>query len=158
MFLHVCLCERRVYSNRAACYAKLMDWERGLADCEAAIKQDPTFVKPYIRKGKIHHFMKQYHKALEAFEKGLSLDPDSTELKEERMRTMMAINTGEADPERAKEAMKDPEIQNILRDPTINKVLQDLQQNPAAGQAAMRDKDIRSKIEKLIAAGVLATK
>ena len=74
------------------------------------------------------------------------------------MRTMMAINTGEADPERAKEAMKDPEIQAILRDPTINKVLQDLQQNPQSGQAAMRDKDIRAKIEKLIAAGVLATK
>ena len=61
----------------------------------------------------------------------------------------MAINTGEADPERAKEAMKDPEIQQILRDPTINKVLQDLQQNPAAGQAAMRDKDIKAKIEKV---------
>ena len=85
-------------------------------------------------------------------------DPDSSELKEERMRTMMAINTGEADPERAKMAMQDPEIQAILRDPTINKVLQDLQQNPASGQAAMRDKDIRAKIEKLIAAGVLATK
>ena len=100
----------------------------------------------------------QYHKALEAFEKGLSLEPDSSELKEERMRTMAAINTGEADPERAKQAMQDPEIQAILRDPTINKVLQDLQQNPQAGQAALKDKDIRAKIEKLIAAGVLATK
>ena len=135
-----------------------MDWERGLADCEACLKRDSSFVKAYIRKGKIHHFLKQYHKALEAFEKGLALEPDSTELKEERMRTMMAINTGEADPARAQEAMKDPEIQAILRDPTINKVLQDLQQNPSAGQAAMRDKDIRSKIEKLIAAGVLSTK
>ena len=108
--------------------------------------------------GKIHHFLKQYHKALEAYEKGLSFDPDSSELKEERQRTLMAINTGEADPQRAQEAMKDPEIQAILRDPTINKVLQDPQQNPQAGQAAMRDKDISSKIEKLIAAGVLSTK
>ena len=49
----------KVYSNRAACYAKLMDWERGLADCETCLKQDPTFVKAYIRKGKIHHFLKQ---------------------------------------------------------------------------------------------------
>ena len=59
MSLHVCLCERRVYSNRAACYAKLMDWERGLADCDACLKQDPTFVKAYIRQGKIYHFLKQ---------------------------------------------------------------------------------------------------
>jgi hypothetical protein len=35
----------------------------------------------------------------------------------------MAVNSGEADPERAKEAMKDPEIQAILRDPTINKLV-----------------------------------
>ena len=86
---------------------------------------------------------------MEAYEKGLALDPDSSELREEKQRTLMAINTGEADPERAKEAMKDPEIQQILRDPTINKVLGDLQQNPAAGQAAMKDKDIRAKIEKV---------
>jgi hypothetical protein len=73
-------------------------------------------------------------------------------------------------------------LQNILNDPTMQKVLKDLQENPAAGQAyvtpssahssvrliahssilsvvlrrAMRDKDIRANIEKLIAAGVLS--
>jgi hypothetical protein len=31
------------------------------------------------------------------------------------------------DPARAQEAMKDPEIQAILQDPTINNVLQNLQ-------------------------------
>ena len=48
----------------------------------------------------------------------------------------------------------------LLLSPAVlcTKVLQDLQQNPQSGQAAMRDKDIRAKIEKLIAAGVLATK
>jgi len=54
--------------------------------------------------------------------------------------------------------MKDPEIQQILRDPTISKVLADLQDNPASGQAALKDADIRGKIEKLIAAGVLSVK
>ena len=98
-----------------------MDWQRGLDDCEACLARDKTFVKAYIRKGKIHHFLKQYHKALEAYERGLQLDPDSSELREEKQRTLMAVNTGEADPERAKEAMKDPEIQAILRDPTISK-------------------------------------
>ena len=148
----------KVYSNRAACYTKLMDWQRGLDDCAACLKQDPSFVKAYIRKGKIHHFLKQYHKALEAFDTGLQLEPGSSELREERLRTLQAVNSGEADPERAKEALKDPEIQQILRDPTIAQVLQDLQNSPAAGQAAMKDKDVRAKIEKLIAAGVLGVK
>jgi tetratricopeptide (TPR) repeat protein len=52
--------------------------------------------------------------------------------------TMIAIQNSEADPERAKEAMKDPEIQAILRDPTISKVLQDMQNNPQSGQASVQ--------------------
>ena len=54
--------------------------------------------------------------------------------------------------------MADPEIQNILQDPSVRQVLQDLQENPAHGQRAMQDPVIRAKIEKLIAAGVLQVK
>jgi stress-induced-phosphoprotein 1 len=55
--------------------------------------------------------------------------------------------------------MADPEIQAILSDPTIRQVLTDFQENPKfAQQAVQNDKDIRSKIEKLIAAGVLQVK
>jgi len=63
---------------------------------------------------------------------------------------------GEADPERVKEAMKDPEIRDILRDPMIAKVLQDMKEDPRAAQRALADENIRGKLEKLIAAGVLA--
>jgi len=52
----------------------------------------------------------------------------------------------------------DPEIQAIVRDPTISKVLQDMQNSPQTAQAAMRDPHIRKQIEKLIAAGVLGVK
>jgi len=149
-----------LYSNRAACFSKLMDWQRGLEDCETALKMDPKFVKVYIRKGKIQHFLKQYHKALETYNKGLELDPSSDELLEGKHATLDAIRqhnaSGQADPERLKEAMKDPEIQSILRDPTISKVLQDLKEDPRSASAALADKDIRSKIDKLVAAGILA--
>jgi len=148
-----------VYSNRAACYSKLMDWQRGLDDCEMCLKLDPKFVKAYIRKGKIQHFLKQYHKALDTYNKGLELDPKNGELLEGKSTTLMAIRTtsgDKPDQQRLQEAMKDPEIRQILNDPTIQKVLGDLKDNPSSGQAALRDKDIRNKIEKLIAAGVLA--
>lgn len=149
----------RVYSNRAACYTKLMDWSHGLEDCDKCLAIDPKFVKAYIRKGKIQHFLKQYHKALETFQRGLDLDPTATELIEGKRMTMAAINaenaSGSVDPARAQEAMKDPEIQAILHDPMINKVLKDMQSDPASGQRAMADAGIRSKIEKLIAAGIL---
>ena len=155
---------------------------------------DPKFVKAYIRKGNIQKFLKQYHKALSTFDQALEVEPGNQEVLEAKRATLIAIQNSEGDPERAKEAMKDPEIQAILRDPTISKVLQDMQTSPQAGQAsvdtnrtyrwtpyqarrtinpnthhlffsvsspllsAMRDPDIRKKIEKLIAAGVLSVK
>ena len=35
--------------------------------------------------------MKKYHKALEAYDKGLQLDPHNAELQQGKMRTMMSI-------------------------------------------------------------------
>jgi len=149
----------KVYSNRAACYSKLMSWGQGLDDCNKCIEMDATFVKAYIRKGKIQHFLKNYMKALQTFDEGLKLDPTCTDLIQARSNTMQKINqenqSGEVDPERAKEAMKDPEIQAILRDPMINQVLQNMQENPASAQKALQDTNIRGKIEKLVAAGIL---
>jgi len=138
-----------------------MSWGQGMEDCDKCIAIEPTFVKAYIRKGKIQHFLKNYMKALETFDKGLKLDPTCTDLIQARSATMGKINqenaSGEVDPERAKEAMKDPEIQAILRDPMVNQVLQSMQENPQSqsAQAGLKDPTIRSKIEKLVAAGIL---
>ena len=59
------------------------------------------------------------------------------------------------DQERMEHAMADPEIQMIMRDPSVMQVLRDMQENPTAGQAALKDPVIMAKIQKLIAAGVL---
>ena len=84
-------------------------------DCDKCLELDPKFVKAYIRKAKIQHFLKQYHKALETYEKGLAVDSTASELVQGKQQTMQAINqennSGEVDPARAREAMKDPEIQ-----------------------------------------------
>ena len=106
--------------------------------------------------------MKEYHKALEAFDKGLAIDANSKECIEGKQKTMMLIqSTSHAgsgnDEERLRHAMADPEIQAIMRDPIIQQVLRDMQENPAAGQAALRDASVMAKIQKLIAAGVLKT-
>jgi stress-induced-phosphoprotein 1 len=151
-----------VYSNRAACFAKLMSWNQALEDCETCLGMEPTFVKAYIRKGKVQHFLKQYHKALVTFDQGLALDPNCTDLIQAKQLTVRVINqsnsTGAADPERQREAMKDPEIQAILRDPVINNVLQTMQTEPAKAQDMLKDPTIMGKIEKLVAAGILQVK
>lgn len=65
--------------------------------------------------------------------------------------------TGEIDPERQRRAMEDPEIQAILRDPTMARILQDMQENPRTAAAALKDPSIRAKIEKLVQAGIIRT-
>ena len=101
-----------------------MEPNQGLKDADKAVELDPTFVKGWLRKGTCHQMMKEYHKALEAFDTGLKLDPSSKELMEGKMKTVNLIQStshasGENDEERVRHAMADPEIQAIMRDPTI---------------------------------------
>jgi len=149
----------KIMSNRALCYTKLMDWQRALDECESILKIDSKFVKAYLRKGKIQHLLKQYHKAIDTYNVGLQLEPTNADLLEAKRETMAAVamenSSEQVDPQRQREAMKDPEIQGILKDPTISKVLQDMQRDPSSVRGAMNDPAIRSRIEKLIASGLL---
>jgi stress-induced-phosphoprotein 1 len=42
-----------------------------LKDAEKALEIDPLFVRAWARKGTCHQMMKEYHKAIDAFDKGL---------------------------------------------------------------------------------------
>jgi stress-induced-phosphoprotein 1 len=37
--------------------------------------------------------MKEYHKALQAYDQGLKIDPENKDCKEGKMKTMMAVNS-----------------------------------------------------------------
>ena len=65
---------------------------------------------------------------------------------------------GNVDPQRRAQAMQDPEIQSILQDPQMMSILQNMQNDPAGAQRAMQDPTIRTKINKLVQAGVLQVK
>mmetsp|Transcript_5906 Transcript_5906/g.14172 ORF Transcript_5906/g.14172 Transcript_5906/m.14172 type:complete len:179 (-) Transcript_5906:72-608(-) len=133
------------------------------AACEKALDLDPKYVKAIARKGDIEFLRKEYHKALETYQKGLTIEPDNKACKDGLQKTMRMVNSstgsGEVDKERAAHGMADPEIQAILRDPVVNQVIQDLSGgDQAAGQRAMADPVMSAKIQKLIAAGVLQTR
>ncbi|TVU15056.1 hypothetical protein EJB05_38558 [Eragrostis curvula] len=152
----------KVYSNRAACYTKLGAMPEGLKDAEKCIELDPTFSKGYTRKGAIQFFMKEYDKALETYQAGLKHDPKNPELLDGVRRCVEQINKasrGELSQEELKErqarAMQDPEIQNILKDPIMQQVLTDLQENPKAAQAHLKNPGVMAKIQKLVSAGIV---
>lgn len=149
------------YSNRAAAYTKLGEFPMAMKDCDACLDIDGKYIKAWSRKGAIHFFMKEYHKCLDVYQKGLEIDPTSKEMRDGLLKTQQAIaarqNEGGADEATAKQAMQDPEIQAILSDPLINNMLQQMETDPKYAAKAMADPVIAAKINKLIAAGVLRT-
>lgn len=113
-----------ILSNRCATYIKLTEFAYALKDAEKCLEINPEFVKAYARKGTCHHMMKEYHKAMKAFEDGLKIEPQNKDCLEGRQKTMTTIQMtagagGANDEERLRHAMADPEIQQIMQDPMI---------------------------------------
>jgi stress-induced-phosphoprotein 1 len=64
------------YSNRAACYTKLMALPEAERDCDEAIKLDEFFVKAYIRKAAVQFSKKEFTKCTETCNLGISKDKE----------------------------------------------------------------------------------
>ncbi|XP_050422554.1 stress-induced-phosphoprotein 1 [Adelges cooleyi] len=146
--------EPKYYSNRAACYTKLAAFDLGLKDCEKCVELDPKFVKGWIRKGKILQGMKQSSRALTAYQKALEIDSSNAEALEGYRSCSIAANS---DPEEMrKRAMADPEVQDIIRDPAMRLILEQMQNDPKALSDHLKNPEIASKIQKLIESGLIA--
>merc|ERR1712048_955496 len=152
-----------IRNNLAASLCKIMDFNGAKREIDVALELDPKYVKAWARKGDIEVVMKENHKAMESYRKGLEIEPENASCREGLRKVTMMVNVGASQmsdserKERAEHALADPEIQMILQDPIIRQVLQDFNDNPNAAQQAMRDMTVRSKIEKLIASGILQT-
>lgn len=55
-----------------------------------------------------------------------------------------------------KRAMADPEVQQILRDPAMRCILEQMQQDPHALQDHLKNPTIAAKIQKLLESGLIA--
>jgi len=125
------------------------------------VKFKPDFIKAFIRKGYAQYLSKEYQKCLVTYQEGLKVDPSNAELKQGLEDTLNAINqrsSNAPDQDSIRKAMSDPEIRNILQDPMMQKILQDMQTDPKSSQHYLSQPEIRQKLEKLIASGVLGYK
>lgn len=123
----------KLYSNRAACYTKLAAFDLGLKDCETCTTLDDKFIKGWVRKGKILQLgMQQQSKAVQAYQKALEIDPTNAEALEGYRACTMAVHSNPK--EVWKKAMDDPEVQQILKDPAMRMVLEQMQNDPKAVQ------------------------
>lgn len=148
--------DHTLYSNRALCFMKLMEWPSAKADCDKALQIQPDFVRALERRGNCYQMLKEVTKAMADFRKGLELDPQNQVCREGLARVEQSMFSGKRDEQQVANAMKDPEIQQILQDPVINNVLKNLQENPQAAQGALKDPVVAERIQKLAAAGILS--
>ena len=65
------------YSNRAAAYMAMEQYDKALADADDCIRLQPNWAKGYSRRGAALFRMEKLGPARDAFEKGLELDKDN---------------------------------------------------------------------------------
>ncbi|KAL7676376.1 hypothetical protein ACOME3_002630 [Neoechinorhynchus agilis] len=152
--------DARYYSNRAACYAKLMEFEMSLKDCDKCIELDPKFIKAYLRKGSALIALRQYARAQSAYEGALELDPSCQEARDGVWQSTMKSRSDGGDvrgneEDIAKRVMEDPEVAQIVSDPAMQLILSQMQDDPTALREHLKNPEIRKKIQKLIQAGVI---
>ncbi|KAJ3509692.1 hypothetical protein NM208_g15637 [Fusarium decemcellulare] len=154
----------RGYSNRAAAFVKLFEFPSALDDCDAAIKRDPTFIRAYIRKAQAYFGMRKYSECVDACTEAQQVDQEhhkganAREIEQQQQKAFSAMYSArdnETEEQTRERLMKDPDIMGIMQDPVMQSILQQAQSDPAALQEHMRNPGVRSKIQKLIAAGVI---
>lgn len=151
----------RGYSNRAAALQKLMSLPEAVRDCDEAIKRDPAFMRAYIRKAQLYLAMKDYSKCLDATGEATEADKEHKHTREiedisrKCMQQMYSARDGETEEETMARIQRDPEIVSIISDPIMQSILQQAKQNPQALNEHMKNPVVRSKIQKLMAAGII---
>ncbi|KAG9395269.1 TPR repeat [Carpediemonas membranifera] len=151
------------YSNRAACYLKLMEYRLAEQDCEKALEIDPNAVKALLRMGRAQFLTKRYHKSLDTFQKAAALDGTNQEVQQglnDTAQQIMRLQTGQMPADEVamvrEASLQDQEVKDIVEDPAMAQILQSMA-NPQAMQEHMKNPLIAAKISRLIAAGMVQT-
>ncbi|XP_073695553.1 stress-induced-phosphoprotein 1 [Garra rufa] len=157
-FFNKSLTEHRTPDVLKKCQqTKLLEFQLALKDCEECIKLDPSFIKGYTRKGAALEAMKDFSKAMDVYQKALELDSNSKEATEGLQRCMVSQATRNDSPEDVKRrAMSDPEVQQIMSDPAMRIILEQMQKDPQALSDHLKNPVIAQKIQKLIDIGLIA--
>ncbi|RVD87017.1 uncharacterized protein DFL_005266 [Arthrobotrys flagrans] len=153
--------DARGYTNRAAALQKLMSFPSSIDDCRKAIELDPGFMRAHIRLAQGYFGLKEYNKVLDALaaateaDKELKHTREIEELSQKTMGIMYTTHENETEEQARERIQRDPEIVSIISDPIMQTILNQAKNDPMALQEHMRNPTVRTKIQKLIAAGVI---
>lgn len=106
----------RGYSNRAACFIKLLSFPSAVQDCDEAIKRDPKFIRAYLRKAQAYFAMREYSKCLDVCEEAMQHDEggkNSREIEQQQQKALQAqfsAREGETEQQTMERIQRDPEV------------------------------------------------
>jgi len=106
----------RGYSNRAACFIKLLEFPSAVADCDEAIKRDPDFIRAYLRKAQAYFTMREYNKCVNVCAEAMEHDKDGKNAREIQQQEAKALQAqysareGETEQQTMERIQRDPEV------------------------------------------------
>ncbi|WFD24032.1 Hsp90 cochaperone [Malassezia equina] len=141
-----------LYSNRSASHAGLKNWSAALEDAEATIRLNSSFAKGYGRKGSALHGARRYDEAIAAYHAGLEAVPGDAALQKglADVQRAKADSAGAQDPSATmgnlfrdpqlfEKLERNPNTENLLKDPAFVQQLKDLQSGKANPMMALQD-------------------
>lgn len=106
----------RGYSNRAACFIKLLAFPSAVTDCDEAIKRDTKFIRAYLRKAQALFAMREYNKCLDVCTEAAEHDEgrkNAREIEQQQQKALQAqysARDGETEAQTMERIQKDPEV------------------------------------------------
>lgn len=156
------------YSNRSGAYASLKQYANALADAEKCIELSPSFVKGYSRQGAALFGLGRLADAKTAYQRGLSVDPTNSALKEglNEVDAAVAARARSQDmfpggnplakifgPNMMTTLASNPQTSGFMRDPEFVDKMKQLQANPSL-ISSMRDPRIQTALQVLLMTGL----
>ncbi|KAF2469188.1 TPR-like protein [Lindgomyces ingoldianus] len=106
----------RGYSNRAACFIKLLSFPSAVQDCDEAIKRDSKFIRAYLRKAQAYFAMREYSKCIDVCAEAAENDEggkNSREIQQQEQKAMQAqfsAREGETEEQTMERIQRDPDV------------------------------------------------
>ena len=139
--------DHALYSNRSACYYSTQEFEKALEDADKCIEVKEDWAKGYMRRGLALAGQNKLEDAIDAYEKGLSLEPENAQLKSNLASAQQAKARASAGPfggppgggaqgggmfgpEGLAKLMTNPKTAAHMQDPQFKMMLQMCGQNP----------------------------
>ncbi|KAG4107925.1 heat shock protein STI-like protein [Neocallimastix lanati (nom. inval.)] len=154
----------RNWNNRATCYIKLMAISEAEKDADECIKRDPNFLKAYIRKAQVYLAKRETSKAIDMLSFVREKDTDKkleVEVQQQMMKCYAGINNTQnnaTDEEIINNARNNPEVAQILSDPVMRSILEQMQNDPNAARDHLKNPVVAAKIRTLVDAGIIRLK